>query len=614
MSKPRTICAVILMLGASAANGQTWYVDDDNCPGPGSGTKGDPFCTIQAGIDAAGAVSTVVVAQGTYVERINLLGKDIQLRSTNPEDPAVVAATIIDGDAGGSVITCNSGETYTSILGFTITNGDAANGGGMFISNSRALVQFCTFTGNSASGYGGGVYCASGTPFFFDCTFTGNSAGEGGGMASNFSNVLVSNCTFTGNSAGNRGGGVFKSGSNSGFPGLAQRLWDCTFDGNSAGGRGGGVFSSESDPLATVKRCTFSGNTANEGGGMYNYAPDVTVTDCTFTDNSARLGGGLESRGGSLTDCTFSGNTAINSGGGMGGSDSTLTNCTFIGNSSTSLDGTESGDGGGMSSTNCTLTNCAFIGNSSDLLWGRGGGMKADGDTTLTNCTFVGNSADNAIPYPGGDFGYGEGGGLWAQGSPTLTNCIFWGNTAYIDPQIFGGSPTVTYTCIEDGWDGQGNIDDDPLFSAGPDGCLYLSQTTAGLPFDSPCLDAGSDTAGNLGLEAMTTRRDEVGDAGIIDMGYHYLVTEQPFNHGDFDRDGNLDLDDFSEWTAHVTGPCAAEPCWPTAYPDPCGNIADFDDDGDIDLHDFGLFQQQFSGSPKAGPPRAPAFARAAWP
>ena len=30
-----------------------------------------------------------------------------------------------------------------------------------------------------------------------------------------------------------------------------------------------------------------------------------------------------------------------------------------------------------------------------------------------------------------------------------------------------------------------------------------------------------------------------------------------PFIHGDFDRDGDLDLDDFGEWATHMTGPCA---------------------------------------------------------
>jgi hypothetical protein len=53
----------VALLGAvSAARAQTtWYVDDDDCPGPGSGGPGDPFCYVQDAIDAAANGDTVVV-------------------------------------------------------------------------------------------------------------------------------------------------------------------------------------------------------------------------------------------------------------------------------------------------------------------------------------------------------------------------------------------------------------------------------------------------------------------------------------------------------------------------------------------------------------------------
>ncbi len=40
-----------------------------------------------------------------------------------------------------------------------------------------------------------------------------------------------------------------------------------------------------------------------------------------------------------------------------------------------------------------------------------------------------------------------------------------------------------------------GNLDLDPLFSSGPEGNHYLSQTASGQPSDSPCFDSGSDMA-----------------------------------------------------------------------------------------------------------------------
>jgi hypothetical protein len=72
-----------------------------------------------------------------------------------------------------------------------------------------------------------------------------------------------------------------------------------------------------------------------------------------------------------------------------------------------------------------------------------------------------------------------------ASSTPTLANCILWGDSL---DEIFDdgtGSPNVTYSDVQGGWPGTGNIDTDPLF-ADADGRLS---------FGSPCIDAGNDAA-----------------------------------------------------------------------------------------------------------------------
>jgi parallel beta-helix repeat protein len=190
---------------------------------------------------------------------------------------------------------------------------------------------------------------------------------------------------------------------------------------------GGGMYNYSSSP--TVTNCTFSGNSAGRGGGMCNIGGSPTVTNCTFTSNTVvrsgllGRGGGMYNEGGSptVTNCTFSANTASEIGGNGGGmyndgSSPTVTNCTFSGNTHRGM----YNEGGSP-----TVTNCTFSGNT-------GGGMSG-GSPTVTNCTFSGNSA-------------GGGGGMNTSGSPTVTNCTFIGNTADGDGGGMrnGGSPTVT--------------------------------------------------------------------------------------------------------------------------------------------------------------------------
>ncbi len=503
----KLICAVIV-LAVSTAQADVIHVDDDNCPGPGDGTIGDPYCSIQDAIDNAVDTDEIVVAPGTYFEAINFLSKAIWLHSS--DGPEV---TTIDAQQMGSVVSCESGEGVETVLdGFTITGGSGTAcglntcGGGMFNDGSSPTVTNCTFIGNSASSRGGGMWNDRSSPTVTNCTLSGNTAFNGGGMDNHSSNPTVTNCTFSGNAA-DRGGGMHNRASSN------PTVTNCTFSGNiavSAFGGGGGMYNTVSSS-PTVTNCEFIGNSASsDGGGMWNDRSSPTVTNCEFTGNTASQGGGMfndDSRP-TVISCVFSGNTANVFGGGMSSHDScfTVTDCSFTGNSATV--------GGGMwngFSSNPTVIGCIFSGNSADF----GGGMSNVQltSTTVTNCTFSGNTAVS------------DGGGIRnsAESTPTVTNCILWGNAP---DEFSGGSmPDVTHSNIAGGFPGPGNIDADPLF-VDPDNGDYRLQA------GSPCIDAannnalpagvGTDHGGNPRfLEIPETPDTGLGRMPIVDMGAH---------------------------------------------------------------------------------------------
>lgn len=81
---------------------------------------------------------------------------------------------------------------------------------------------------------------------------------------------------------------------------------------------GGGLFISQSSEV-TIENCTFSGNAARHGGGLFNDGGKVTITNCTISGNAASAwGGGLYNNFGGeaiISFSTFVNNTASVAGG-----------------------------------------------------------------------------------------------------------------------------------------------------------------------------------------------------------------------------------------------------------------------------------------------------------
>ncbi|MHC4218550.1 MAG: right-handed parallel beta-helix repeat-containing protein [Planctomycetota bacterium] len=300
-----TTFLTVAAFSALASGGTTWYVDDDNCPGPGSGTPGDPFCSMQMAILFAMDSDEILVAPGTYSGTVNYAGKSIALRSTDGPD-----VTSIDGGGAVTAVYCAGTGPGTNLEGFTITGGNASAGGGMrILAGSVVTITGCTFSDNTGN-IGAAIYVDDGSDLTVDgCTFIHNRSDVGSGInAHGFSSITVTNSLFAEN-------------------------------GNESTGGGGGIATFDCDLM--VIGCEFTGNTAGGGAGLIAAFGTLTIMDTTFSGNiSSFIGGGIDEGNDStlLVNCVFSNNRA-SLGGGMFTSteDITLVNCTFANNISSGL-------------------------------------------------------------------------------------------------------------------------------------------------------------------------------------------------------------------------------------------------------------------------------------
>ena len=237
------------------------YVDI-SAMGNNDGTSwADAYTSIQRAINDTAEPNEIIVAEGIYVENLNMKGKEIILRSMAPDDPNVVASTILDGNASGSVITCTSGETENTVIaGFWIRNGkgySSGNGGGVYCQSASPTIKQCVFIDNEATGsYGGAIFCYSADPKILNCKFIGNSINNyGGAIACYNSDSVIANCLFSGND-GKRGGAISCTLGN-------PSLINCTFSQNTSVYGGGAIYCSDNGN-PTITNCILWGDSSTE--------------------------------------------------------------------------------------------------------------------------------------------------------------------------------------------------------------------------------------------------------------------------------------------------------------------------------------------------------------
>jgi len=501
------------------------------------------YPTIQAAIDAAVNGDAVMLQMGTFTGNgnrdIDFKGKAITVRGAtgDPNDCIIDCQADINNPHRGFKFA--SGEDTNSILeGVTIINGYGPSeaffvpgsgiwifsvAGGILCRNSGPLIINCIIKSNTTWNMGGGIYNYESDTVIKNCIFISNFINDigdsgGAGIFNEDSNIILTGCLFFGNSSYQPGGGVYN------FHSIGD-INNCKFDNNVAGLCGGGINNDDSN--VSIRNCSFTNNSMTEssrgGGGVANhYGSIVTISNCNFINNEGYNGGGVWNYRSSieLKGCEFIGNTGRRDGGGLyvyfSGSPP-VNNCSFVDNTAMS--------GGGILNyyTDMKLSNSYFSNNTASQ---HGGGMYSLNISSpiLKNCTFTGNSAT----WGGGLCNML---GLGGSYEINIKNCIIWGNSP--DQVYNNGRMNISYSDIQNSWEGIGNINADPLFADGYHLIGYSPCINAGDPNYTPDVNE-TDIDGELRI---------VG--GRIDMGADEFVCV-----GDFDGNGQENFADYAVFAA----------------------------------------------------------------
>jgi len=457
-----------------------------------------PYSTIQSAINAAVNGDIVEVSpfpqppytyRGLHNRDIDFLGKAITVRSKDPNDPAVVAATVIDVQGTADPLhphrgfIFQSGEGASSILtGFTIINGywrgldgvDANDvaGGGAGPGGPG---------GNGVDGFGGGIACIGSSPtirncIITDCTAQGGDGGLGGDGELVDPLTIILNGGNGGNGGNGFGAGIFAD--TDSCPSIRYcQISDCNaLSGD--GGRGGDGLDGIEDPVTPILPGTggIGGNAGDAAGGGLYCGHDAIIENCTVEDNICNgagnggdggdggdgydgdpegdpaippVGGGNGGGGGDcgdvygggiyyhysgtasvLSDCTIKRNTAVNNGspgaGGDGGAGGEGTQ--------NGINGIPGGYGaalgGGVFYDDWSMTTISGTEVSYNQA-GDGGGIYYDVGTfaVLNNSEIIANTAGRV----GGGICGGSVGSMWPQ-PLEIHNCTISDNTS-----SFGG-------------------------------------------------------------------------------------------------------------------------------------------------------------------------------
>ena len=403
-----TIVDLSTVNGGGTASFNAWFTDKSLATPVYSGTafvSGDQVWIAKGTYYLTGVV-TLKGGVSIYGGFAGTVGETVATRAKNSTDKwDFTNVTALDGSVSGT-------KTYIGITGGSATT-TIVDG---------ITIQNCT---NGA-------------------TNTSGAAAKIAGAGTTMQNCIVTGCTATGTATTGASAGVTLTN------GTVKDSYIHHNTSSANGTNSGGITVYGNG--CTVSGCKIDNNantysTTADGGGMFLYSSTsgVSISNCSFSNNSAtRNGGGISSyitatnaSAISISNCTFTSNTAAGSGGGAYLSSSIASNiynisgCTFTSNSSAVASGSTAG-GGAVLLTTCAfnIDKCTFTGNYTTLSSGGAITIPASSSCTFSNSKFISNTAGSTTAS--------SGSAIYCKSIYTANNCLFADNT--------GATPIHFYT------------------------------------------------------------------------------------------------------------------------------------------------------------------------
>ena len=152
---------LLIILFSSISFATNIHVATTGSDDTGDGTEGNPYATIQKGVDNSANDDTVTVHPGIYYGKVEISNNDIALVSHSGPDDTFIDGNNLNHSYGLITLRNNSGDepdTSMKIIGFSIQN---SNSVGIYIEGRSVIIENCKIKDNidpNPFNGGGGIY------------------------------------------------------------------------------------------------------------------------------------------------------------------------------------------------------------------------------------------------------------------------------------------------------------------------------------------------------------------------------------------------------------------------------------------------------------------------